>query len=146
MTGGEIMENWLSVAELSKCLDISETRIKEYLNGFDECFSWEQIEREKRYNPDAIKILRRIVMLDKTDLETTEIKKVIAEEFACENNHNEQEIIINPLVPDISENSDKLIKNSFKGTFFSTIVFVGGGIVFFWVLLFLFFTSRLLGG
>ena len=37
---------------------------------------------------------------------------------------------------------DEEIEDSLKGTFFSSIVFVGGGIVFFWLLLFLFYTMR----
>lgn len=140
------MEDWLSIAELSENLDISETRMHEYLNSFEEYFRWEQIESEKKYDPDSIKILQRIIMLDRTDVETIEIKEILAEEFAYEDNDSEHEVIINPLVSDISEDSEGTIESSFKGTFFSTIVFVGGGIVFFWVLLFLFFTSRLLGG
>jgi len=140
------MGNWLSIAELSENLDISETRIHEYLNNFEEYFRWEEIEEEKKYDPDSIKILQRIVMLDKTDFKTIEIKEILAKEFVYQDNDSEDEFTINPLVSDASDDLDGTIEPSFKGTFFSTIVFVGGGILFFWVLLFLFFTSRLLGG
>lgn len=140
------MMEWLSVTQLSENLDISETRMQEYLNIYEEYFCWEEIDREKKYDPDSIKILQRIVTLDRTDLETIKIKEILTKEFVYEENSSEYEVIINPLVSDISKSSEGTFENSFKGTLFSTIVFVGGGIVFFWVLLFLFFTSRLLGG
>src|SRR5690625_4552818 len=143
------MGNWLSIAELSENLDISETRIHEYLNNFEEYFRWEEIEEEKKYDPDSIKILQRIVMLDKTDFKTIEIKEILAKEFVYQDNDSEDEVTINRLVcgaTDDLADIEGTIEPSFKVTFFSTIVFVGGGILFFWVLLFLFFTSRLLGG
>src|SRR5690625_1366967 len=88
------MGNWLSIAELSENLDISETRIHEYLNNFEEYFRWEEIEEEKKYDPDSIKILQRIVMLDKTDFKTIEIKEILAKEFVYQDNDSEDEFTI----------------------------------------------------
>lgn len=144
--GGEDMVDWMSVAQLSKTLEFPETTTLRYLNSFEEFFLWEQVDRERKYDPDSIEILQRIYMLYDTDHETIEIKKILADEYAFTVNDSEHYTTTNPLVHDISGESDRIIEKSFKGTFFSTIVFVGGGIAFFWVLLFLFFTSRLLGG
>ena len=44
------------------------------------------------------------------------------------------------LNPKVEEDTEEV--NSLKGTLFSTIVFVGGGIVFFIVLLFVFYMIR----
>src|SRR5699024_6147617 len=133
------MGNWLSIAELSENLDISETRIHEYLNNFEEYLRWEEIEEEKKYVLDSIKHLQNIVMLDKRDFKAIEIKEILAKEFVYQYNDSQDECTINPLVSDASDDLDGTIEPSFKGTFFSTIVFVGGGFVFFCVLLFLFF-------
>lgn len=140
------MGKWLSIVELSENSEISEKIMHEYLNSFEEFFCWEQVDTARKYDPDSIEILQRISMLYGTDHETMEIRKILADEFTFTVNGSEHEVTINPLVSDTSDDLDVTTEKSFKGTLFSTIVFVGGGIVFFWVLLFLFFTSRLLGG
>ncbi|HLR73524.1 MAG TPA: MerR family transcriptional regulator [Pseudogracilibacillus sp.] len=76
------MEEWLSVAQLSKTLGIPETTARRYLNNFVEYFRWEQVGRGKKYHPTSLEILQRIAVLYDTDRETKEIKKILADEYA----------------------------------------------------------------
>lgn len=78
------MEEWLSVSQLSKMLEIPETTTRRYLNNFEEYFRSEQIGRGKKYHPSSIEILQRIAMLYDSDRETIEIKKILADEYAFE--------------------------------------------------------------
>jgi DNA-binding transcriptional MerR regulator len=82
--GGIYMEEWLSVSQLSKMLEIPETTTRRYLNNFEEYFRSEQIGRGKKYHPSSIEILQRIAMLYDSDRETIEIKKILADEYAFE--------------------------------------------------------------
>src|SRR5699024_6727069 len=103
------MGNWLSIAELSENLDISETRIHEYLNNFEEYFRWEEIEEEEKYDPDSSKILQRIVMLDKRDFKAIEIKESLAKEYVYQGDYGEDELSISPLVSGASDDLDGTI-------------------------------------
>lgn len=78
----EDVEEWLSVSQLSKILEVPETTTRRYLNNFDEYFRSEQRGRGKKYHPESIEILQRIATLYSTDYETSEIKKVLAKEYA----------------------------------------------------------------
>lgn len=80
--GGGNMEEWLSVAQLSKTLEMPETTTRRYLNNFEEYFRSEQIGRGKKFHPGSIEILQRIAMLYSIDYETVEIKKILADEYA----------------------------------------------------------------
>jgi|SRR5699024_7414441 len=84
------MNEWLSVTQLSKQLEIPETTVRRYLNNFDEYFRAEQIGRGKKYHPDAIEILQRIAMLYSIDRETIEIKSILANEYAFSTEENGQ--------------------------------------------------------
>lgn len=76
------MEEWLSIAQLSKTLEIPETTARRYLNNFEEYFRSEQIGRGKKFHPGSIEILQRIAVLYSADYETTEIKRILADEYA----------------------------------------------------------------
>lgn len=80
--GGGDVEDWLSVAQLSKTLEIPETTTRRYLNNFEEYFRSEQIGRGKKYHPGSIEILQRVATLYSRDYETAEIKKILADEYA----------------------------------------------------------------
>jgi len=76
------MENWLSVAQLSKVSEIPETTVRRYLNNLKEYFRSERIGRGKKYHPESIELLQRIAMLYSEDRETVEIKKILADEYS----------------------------------------------------------------
>lgn len=76
------MEDWLSVSQLSKTLNIPETTARRHLNNFEEYFRWEQIGRGKKYHPGSVDILQRIAVLYDSDRETAEIKNILADEYA----------------------------------------------------------------
>jgi len=76
------VEDWLSVVQLSKTLEIPETTTRRYLNNFEEYFRSEQIGRGKKYHPGSIEILQRVATLYSRDYETAEIKRILADEYA----------------------------------------------------------------
>lgn len=76
------MEEWLSVAQLSKVSSIPETTVRRYLNNLEEFFRSEQVGRGKKYHPNTVEILQRIAMLYNADRETLEVKRILADEYA----------------------------------------------------------------
>lgn len=79
---GCLVDEWLSVAQLSKVASIPETTVRRYLNNLKEYFRSEQIGRGKKYHPDSVEVLQRIATLYDTDRETFEVKNILANEYA----------------------------------------------------------------
>lgn len=101
------MEDWLSVSQLSKTLNIPETTIRRYLNNFEEYFLSEQIGRGRKFNPRSIEILQRIALLYSRDYETAEIKRMLADEFPYTvENHNNHDTPTHPPAYDVSGKLD----------------------------------------
>jgi len=101
------MEEWLSVAQLSKILEMPETTTRRYLNNFEEYFRSEQIGRGKKFHPGSIEILQRIAMLYNTDYETAEIKRILADEYAfAVEDSNQQYTTTHPPAYDVSGKLD----------------------------------------
>src|SRR5690625_1516571 len=73
--------------------------IKEY-------FRSQKIGRGKKYHPDSVELLRRIVGLYDTDHETTDIKKILADEYAFIIEDVSNETITQPPHYDISGKLD----------------------------------------
>lgn len=102
------MVEWLSVAQLSKVLEIPETTVRRYLNNFEEYFRSEQIGRGKKYHPSSVEILQRIAILYDSSRETVEIRKILADEYAFEVLEiNENETIMHPPAYDVSSKLDE---------------------------------------
>jgi len=105
--GGGDVEDWLSVAQLSKTLEIPETTTRRYLNNFEEYFRSEQIGRGKKYHPGSIEILQRVATLYSRDYETAEIKRILADEYAfIVENDEYHDATIQPPAYDVSGKLD----------------------------------------
>lgn len=76
------MVEWLSVAQLSKTLEIPETTVRRYLGNFEEYFRSEQIGRGRKFHPESVEILQRIAMLYGQDYDTAGIKRILSDEYA----------------------------------------------------------------
>lgn len=102
------MEEWISVTQLSKTLEIPETTIRRYLNNFEEYFRWEQVGRGKKYHPSSVEILQRVAVLYDSDRGTAEIKKILADEYAFSvEEDGVEDITTNPPAYDISGKLDE---------------------------------------
>lgn len=106
-----MVEQWLSVTQLSKTLEIPETTVRRYLNNLEEFFQWDQIGRGKKYHPSSVEILQRIAMLYSSDLETIEVKKILADEYAFSVEEiDENEFTNHPPAYDVSGKLDEFQK------------------------------------
>lgn len=99
------MEDWLSVSQLSKIVEVPETSVRRYLTNFEEFFKFEQLGRGKKYHPSSIEILQRIVSLFRADRDTSEIKNILSNEYAFTIT-SEDEPIIPPAPYDVSKKLD----------------------------------------
>lgn len=108
------MEEWFSIANLSKVLDVPETSVRRYLNNFEEFFTYEQIGRGKKYHPSSIEILQRIVTLFRADRETNEIKNILSNEYAFSVINEEDAPVVPPAPYDISKKLDDFKSNQEK--------------------------------
>lgn len=101
------MEDWLSVVQISKTVEIPETTVRRYLNNFEEYFRSQQIGRGKKFHPGSIDILHRIAMLYSNDYETAEIKRILADEYAFTVEDDKQsDTTTNPPAYDVSGKID----------------------------------------
>lgn len=99
------MEDWLSVSQLSKIVEVPETSVRRYLTNFEEFFKFEQLGRGKKYHPSSIEILQRIVSLFRADRDTSEIKKILSNEYAFTITSEDEPIV--PLAPyDVAKKLD----------------------------------------
>jgi len=102
------MVEWLSVAQLSRVLEIPETTVRRHLNNFEEYFRSEQIGRGRKYHPDSVEILQRIALLYDSDRETIEIRKILSNEYAFEVEETiDYEPTIQPPAYDVSSKLDE---------------------------------------
>lgn len=91
-----MVEEWISVSKLSKLLKMPETTTRRYLSNFEEYFRSEQIGRGKKYHPESIEILQRIAMLYSMDYETSEVKRILADEYAFAIDDGDKNITTTP--------------------------------------------------
>lgn len=97
------MIKWISIAQLSKILEIPETTTRRYVNNFEEYFRSEKIGRGKKYHPDSVEILKKIAMLYNSDYETLDINKILANEYSFEVSNDEHEKTTQPPSYDLFE-------------------------------------------
>lgn len=100
------MVDWLSVAQLSKTLNIPETTTRRYLNNFEEYFRSEQIGRGRKFHPGSIEILQRIALLYGDDYETADIKRILADEYPFTVEDSNRDTATHPPAYDISGKLD----------------------------------------
>lgn len=107
-----LVEEWLSVAQLSKVCGIPETTVRRYLRNLEEFFRSEQVGRGKKYHPGTVEILQRIAMLYNADRETLEVKRILADEYAfVVDDENSKDATAEPPAYDITGKLDEFRKN-----------------------------------
>lgn len=77
-----VLDEWLSVSELSSNLKIPETTVRRHLNKFDKYFRYEKRGKGKKYHPEAMAILNKIATLYSEGYESDYIDEVLSRNFA----------------------------------------------------------------
>lgn len=74
-------EEWLTIVEIAKRLDLAENTARRYANLFGEYLRSRKFGRATKYHPDALNVLSTISQLYKDGMSTEEVRERLAEAF-----------------------------------------------------------------
>jgi predicted transcriptional regulator len=101
------VSKYLTIAELADQVGIPNSSCRRYLSTFEEFFLVKGGSRLKRYEQEAVDVLKRIKTLYDDGLESNEIHKVLVGEFAMVINGDEQQTTDEPAtVPSLATSED----------------------------------------
>ncbi len=107
------MINYLTISEICKGTNISNSSCRRYLSEFDEFFSVKGGSRVKKYEEQAVNVIRRIKHLYDEGKDKDEIYNVLINEFPLVVNDDEQRNIDS--VPGLATSEDiAMIKESLE--------------------------------
>jgi transposase len=85
------MNKYLTISELAKQVDLSNSTCRRYLDSFEEFFLVKGGSRVKKYEVEAATVLKRIRDLYDDGMVTKEIHSILAQEFPIVINSDEQQ-------------------------------------------------------
>ena len=97
------MDKWLSVSQLSEVTEIPETTIRRYASKFSKYFRYEQRGRGKKYHPETIEIIKKIVFLYDNDYDAVKIDEILGQEFAFVVEGDKDETTNQPLIKPLDQ-------------------------------------------
>jgi len=106
MIGGDCMEKWLTVADLAKETNIPDSTCRRYLSTFEAFFLVKGGSRSKKYERQAVDILKRIKHLYDEGLETNEIHNVLMNEFPIVVDDDKQGEDVATVTPTLATSED----------------------------------------